>query len=265
MIKVVLLIAASFVLGGCSLTPQKSGIEIMSNPPAKVYLDGKEAGMSPYKNTSLKPGGVVVKLVNSKGQWERKVELKNNVNTVIKWEFGDNEKESGGYVLSMEKTGDSKRAGLLVNSQPDKTAVSIDNEIKGYAPTKLEDIGEGDRQLSLSFPGYKNINVFLKAIKGYELTIDANLAKEPVKQEEGATTTEITPMPAVNSRMALILETETGWLRVRESASSGSAEVARVNPGGKYKVLEENGDWVKIEISSNKSGWVSAKYVEIQR
>ncbi|HEX8923173.1 MAG TPA: SH3 domain-containing protein, partial [Patescibacteria group bacterium] len=154
---------------------------------------------------------------------------------------------------------------LLVNCDPDKASVQIDSETKGFSPTKIDDIGEGDRQLTISYPGYQSINVFVKAINGYTLVIEANLAKE--KAPEPKVQEELIPSlaPLQNVKKAVIKQTETGWLRVRAEANANSAEVAKVKPNESYTVAEENGDWIKIQIDTTKSGWVSAKYVEIQK
>lgn len=259
--RLILVLFFSVFLSGCSLIPKKSGIEIMTTPSAKVFIDGKESGMTPYKNNSLQPGEITVKLTTEMGiEFNRKIELQNKVNTVINWEFGKSEKETGGYVLSMEKTGDLKKSSLLVNATPDKSAVSIDNEIVGFSPTKVDDIGEGDKQITISFPGYKSIPLYIKAIKGYQLVVDSTLAQDiPLATE----TQEAVPSPSVTSAVQVkIKTTETGWLRVRADSNNSSAEVTKVKPGETYTLLEEKPDWYKIDLLSGKSGWVSTKYAE---
>lgn len=256
--KAILIIGCGLLFGGCSLAPKKSGVEIMSYPPAKVYIDGKEMGMTPYKNNELKPGEVEIKLATNDKTWTKKIELHNNINTVIDWELSGEEKEFGGYILYMEKTGD-KNAGLLVNTVPEKAAVQIEGEIKGFSPTRINDIGEGDKQVTLSFPGYKSLNVFIKSVLGYQIVIEGKLIEEKGVSEEKKE-------EVLQSRIekeVVIKETETGWLRVREASSSAAVEVAKVKPGDKYKLIEETVDWYKIAVESSKSGWVSTKYAEI--
>jgi hypothetical protein len=87
---------------------QKSGIEIISYPPAKVFIGDKEAGMTPYKNNTLKPGEQKIKLVANGQEWTKNVHLENGANTVINREFGDNN-QNGGYVLYFETTGNKKK------------------------------------------------------------------------------------------------------------------------------------------------------------
>ncbi|MBU3935449.1 SH3 domain-containing protein [Patescibacteria group bacterium] len=263
--KLLVVVLAGFFLGGCSLSPKKSGVEIMSQPTAKVFIDGKEAGMTPYKNLSLKPGTVEIKLVAREREWKRTLELKNNVSTVIDWNFGSEEKESGGYLLYMEETGNEKKSGLMVSSQPDRASVKIEGEVRGHTPMRLDEMGEGDKQINISFPGYKQLDVFVKAVAGYQMVIEAKMGVEKVMvTEENVLEEEIkTAMETVSNKGKVrIKETETGWLRVREASSSGSREIAKVIPKEEYELLDEGADWYKIDLGEKGQGWISTKYAE---
>jgi hypothetical protein len=258
----IVLISGLF-LGGCSLSNKKSAIEINSYPVAKVFIDGKEMGLTPYRNRSLSPGEIEVKLEANGKSWTKKIKLQNNISTVVDWEFGDKEETSGGYVLYLEKTGDKKNAGLMVNTNPNKSTVTVDNEVKGLSPIRVANIGEGDKHLALSFPGHKTLDVFMKSLKEYQLVVDAVLiedkievAQEEIKQENP----DLVSNPATVK--IKIKETETGWLRVRESSSSAAREIAKVNPGATYAMLEESRDWFKIDLGDGQSGWISTTYGE---
>jgi len=257
-----ILVLASVFLGGCSLSPKKSGLEIMSYPTAKVFINNKEMGSTPYKNLDLKPGENEVKLVVGVREWKKTVDLQNNINTVIDWQFGDDTSGNSGYILYLEKTGD-KKPSLLINTTPDKATIKIDGEIKGLSPIKVSELNEGDRQLMISFPGYKDVNVFMKAIAGYQLVVNAQLAEE----KNSISQIIEAPIEATNSGLNVdqgqkvtIKETETGWLKVRESNSSSSKELVKIKPGESYVLLDENTDWYKIDLGSSKSGWISATY-----
>jgi len=244
--------------------PKKSALEITSYPVAKVYLNDKEAGTTPYKNSGLEPSNVEIKLVTGDNKWSRKVKLQNNVNTVIDLEFGGENQEVGGYILYLEKTGDNKKAGIIVNSNPDKSTITIDNEVKGLTPNRISDIGEGDKHLLLSSPGYKNVDIFMKAINGYQLVVDVDLSKETNKLENSVNDLsgddlELSSQPEQKIK---VKATETGWLRVRETASVNGKEIVKIKTNEEYILLEEQTDWWKIDLGDSKSGWVSSKYVE---
>ena len=252
--KLWLAVVMAGMVGGCSLIPRKAGLEVLGYPSAKVYLDGKEVGMTPYKSTTLLPGRVSVRLVNGTDEWQKDIPLVNNANTIVNWEFGSGKTKGGGYVLYVEATGDKARAELLVNSKPEKAAVAIDGEIKALSPVVIPDLGEGDKQVTISFPSFKTINLFVKSLKGYQLVLEAELQENEVIKEEGP---QVLPTPTAVGPTVKIRETETGWLRVREEPSNASAEVGKVNPGESYALLEEQNGWYKIAL-----GWISAKYAD---
>lgn len=262
LVGMTVIIISGLLLAGCNMSIKKSGVEIMSYPVAKVYLDGKESGMTPYKNNSLTPGETDIKLVTNEGEWTKKVHLENGANTVISREFAKDLSKSGGYVLYFEFTGDKKKAGLLISSTPDRAAVTIDDEIKGYSPLRIEDVGEGDKKLVVSYPGSKNVSSYVKFINGYQLVVDAELAKEEIVVVENNQPEETVPNNPKIENKVVIKETETGWLRVRSDEGGNGTEVGRVNPGEEYTLLEENNDWYKIDLGNGKSGWISAKYAE---
>lgn len=256
---------SSLFLGGCSLSNKKSAVEINSYPVAKVFIDGKEMGLTPYRNRSLSPGEIEVKLEANGKSWVKKIKLQNNISTVIDWEFGETNETSGGYVLYLEKTGDKKNAGLMVNTNPNKCTVTVDNEVKGLSPIRVADIGAGDRHLSLSFPAHKTLDIFMKSLKEYQLVVDAVLAEDTleVKPEEvKEQNPDLVSVPVSTATKIKIKETETGWLRVRESSSSAAKEIAKVNPGATYVMLEESRDWFKIDLGNRQSGWISTTYGE---
>lgn len=264
--KFLILILASFFLSGCSLGTKKSGLEIMSFPIAKVYINGKEMGITPYKNMNLKPGENEIKLIADDKEWKRKVDLQNNINTIINWQFGETKDEDNGYVLSLEKTG-NKKAALMVNTVPDKTTVTVDGQVRGISPIKVGDISQGDRQLSISFPGYKDLNVFVKAINEYQLIINAKLSVEKTNideiiKNENQVADIATSSPAIVQSKVLIKKTETGWLRVRELNSNVSKEVTKVKPNESYVLLDEKDGWYKIDLGNGKNGWISTTYAE---
>lgn len=260
---------SSVVLSGCSLVPQRSGVEIMTYPPAKVFIGGKESGMTPYKNNSLKPGEVEIRLVASganAGEWKRKIRLENLANTVIDWEFGA-EGNMGGYVLYLEKTGDENKCGLIVNNLQDRAAVTIDGEMKGYSPLKIDNIDEGDKQITISHPGLQSKNVFVKGIKGFRLVIESELAidnggQQPAGENLEAKTASDSASTS-SGKMVVIKQTETGWLRVRQEADGNSQEIVKVKPKDQFKLLEEKDGWYRIELPGQiTSGWISAKYAD---
>lgn len=58
-----------------------------------------------------------------------------------------------------------------------------------------------------------------------------------------------------------VTETPTGWLNVRSGPGTSFAIVTRITPGEEFVVLEEEGEWIKLELPALASGWVTRQYV----
>lgn len=59
----------------------------------------------------------------------------------------------------------------------------------------------------------------------------------------------------------IILDTTTGWLKVR--TTPGGAEIARVDSGETFKLVGISDAWYQIMLSDGTKGWVSKEYSEI--
>jgi len=260
--------------------PKKAGILVESEPQARVFINGREMGVTPYQN-SFEAGTIVLELLPvDEGKnflpFDTKVSLAPGIQTVVKRVLGAAKEASGGIVVSFEKIPGNKDAEMALVSDPDITQVLIDGIVKGFSPFKSDSISPRDHIVTVSAPGYSEASYPLKLVKGYKLIAIVKLIqKEAPPPEEKK---EEVKVPRVK-----ILDTSTGFLRVRESASTTSKEVARVTPGKIYKLLEKNEDntWYRIEyekeisegettgMSSNKKdstasgGWISAEFAEI--
>ncbi len=277
------ILASTLLLSGCSLKKTPAALQINAVPPANVFVDGKLLGKTPYQGNNWKAGEISVKLIPEStsaplASWEGKIKLSNGILTLVEREFGATENESAGQVLSLEKIKDKKSASLSVITDPDGALISVDGEAKGFAPLSLEKVGVGDHQVTVTKEGYKEKNIRAQAVAGFKLLVNIKLAQ---KAEEGQiATVSGTPTPTVKAKASLpsptaalspsassgetkqvlIKDTPTGWLRVRQEPSTAAAEVAKVNPGEKYIVLEEKSGWYEIEYEPGKKGWISGQY-----
>jgi uncharacterized protein YgiM (DUF1202 family) len=91
------------------------------------------------------------------------------------------------------------------------------------------------------------------------LVLDTTLPEEQLIQTEEPV---VIPTTGVLQQKIMIKETETGWLRVRESASNTSTEIDRIKPLSIYTILEEAVGWYKIDLGNGKTGWISSTYAE---
>lgn len=69
-----------------------------------------------------------------------------------------------------------------------------------------------------------------------------------------------------NVRKVEILDTPTGFLRVREEPSTSSSEIGRAKPGDRFSVLDVRdvggGIWYKIAFTETQDGWISGQYAK---
>jgi hypothetical protein len=244
--------------------PQGSAISVESSPEATVYIDGQAVGKTPY-SVNVKPGEISLKLVPDGidtpfFSYETKINLSPGVKTVIRRDFGKNDSDSSGEVISFEKIPEDL-ASLSIISVPDAAQISIDGVVKGFTPIKISRITPGEHELTVMSPGYKTKTFKINTIQNYKLTVISKLAED--------TEVKASPAPVLGVETEIkqltILETPTGYLNVRRDPSSASLEVGRVTPGLKYELVntDEKSGWYQIKYDGEKLGWVSNKYAKI--
>jgi len=258
----VILLAIFFILFLVGyFKPKGAGIFIDTVPVSDVYIDESLVGSTPYE-TIRNPGEVTLKLVpkdETLVSFETKVNLVSNVRTVIKREFARIEEESSGEIASFEKVG-GKDASVSIVSMPDASKISIDGQIRGFAPYKINSIVPGEHELIISASGFLERSLTIKAYQGYKLTVVVKLAAGAEVLPTPAPTLDDQERPNIVN--IEILETPNNFLRVRSKPSTDSEEVARVVSGNSYSLIEEDSEtgWYKIEYEKGKQGWVSNEY-----
>lgn len=254
--------------GGAS--KKKAAVQLSAFPRSTVYIDGREAGRTPYQNDDIASGEISFKLIpeaSFSASWERKLVLNPETETVVDWEFNQDPELESGEILYLEKTNLRNKAGLVVGCVPNSCSVTVDGQMRGIAPLNLEEIGEGGHEILISLPGYKSKEVLSKVINGYRLVVDVRLAQEllveNVAVEEEAAVIENKKLSEEVARpYILIKETPTGWLRVRMEPSINATEAAKIDPGKKFPLLDEESGWYKILYQEKKEGWISGLYAE---
>lgn len=231
----------------------KSGISVLSLPTgAKVSLNGIEVGQTPYENKNLEPKEYLVKIQQDNMSWEGKVKLEPDAMTVINRELSNEGSFGAGEILSLEKG-----KGLTLVSSPAGSDVEVDGKSYGRTPIFI-DIEPGEHTISLAHADYLKRNIRAKVPDNFNLKISADLALS-----EADLTTIATP-PIKTTPTLKVLNTPTGFLRVRDKASTAGKEIAQVKPGDSLILLEELTGWDRVRLSDDKEGYVSSAYVEKQ-
>lgn len=258
---VILIVAIFFSIG--YFKPIPSGISIDSTPKSIVYINGKQVGSTPYKET-IEEESLKIKLVPeglSIDPYEVSVKLNEGVETVVKHFFANSVEESQGFVLSFDKD-ESKSTSMVVNTDPANAQVFVDGVVKGFTPYKMTTITPAKHKIAVKLANYTDLEIPINLSEGYKLNIFAKLGKAPPP------TPSPSPTPTIRTYIE-ILDTPTGFLRVRTAPGSGGEEIAEVKPKSKYLFLEEDAGtgWYKIQYSEPKAGlpdgiqgWVSNQY-----
>lgn len=251
--------------------PKDGGVRIETNPSSSVYLNSEFAGKTPL--TKNLPGGSVdVKLIPDAADqglvpFETKINVVPGIQTVIRREFGKSEDESSGDIISFEKDSQGT-VSLVVVTTPDNAQVSIDGVPRGFAPYKTTTISPAAHQVSVKSSGFVDRIMTISTKEGYRLVLFVKLSKSLASSQATPT-----PTPASQSaKLVLILDTPTGYLRLRTEPGTKGEEIAQVSPGEKFPYLstDDATGWFQIQYQEPKPGlprgivgWVSNQYAKI--
>jgi hypothetical protein len=270
---VVVVLIFSTVIFFLSQNKGKGALQVTSVPGAKVYLNNKLLGQTPLCECELKDmitaGDYTIKLVSTEGnfdQFEQKITISSKVLTVVDKTFGPQGIGSGS-IISLSPISDKKDTQISTVTFPDAAEVFLDNNLEGQTPLLLRGITESDHELKLTKEGYKDKIVRVRTVLGYKLDtliflgIDPDFASASAAQIASASASA-TALPTAK---VLILQTPTGFLRVRDKASLNGAEIEQVKPGETYQLLDEQTTgWYEIKLNDGKTGWISSSYAQKQ-
>lgn len=274
--KVFLILLTAIVLGFLffglfqyfiSSRTRMGALQVTSSPESQVYLNDELIGQTPLckceAGDTMAAGEYTIKLV-PKGiegeEYQEKIKISDGVLTVIDRKFGGNSTSSGS-VISLTPLSDKSKTELLVISIPSQASIYLDNNEIGNTPYLFENPTVSDHALRVFREGYEEKTVRIRTPEGYKLTVAIYLATG------GDDIGQIipTPIPSTvpeedSAETVTILDTPTGFLRVRASASIASAEVARIEPGEKYSLVSEQSGWFEIDLKDGSAGWISSQY-----
>lgn len=241
------------LLSGCTAigSSKPAALQVTSTPEASVFLDGKHVGKSPFFSEQLKAKVYLVKLTAGEASYTEEITLTEGTLTVINRELSSNFLSQSGEVLWLE--GGDK--GLFITSMPDEATISLDGQIIGKTPHKIEEIEEGDHKITITKVGYIDREFSIKTSNKYLLVADISLASEIAKGKVAV------PSPLPEPEKVEVLKTPQGFLRVRKEASTSAPEIGRVKDKDVLELIQESSGWFQIKFEG-KRGWVSSQYVK---
>lgn len=264
-----LLIAIIIFFGVLFFLDRKNGkgaLQVISVPESKVYLGNKLIGNTPLCACNLEQmlpvGDYNLRLIPSDESfrpYDAKITINKSTLTAVDRTFANNG-EGSGSIIGLSPIDNKKDTEISIVSLPDKANVFLDNNPVGVTPLLLKQVSESDHDLRLTRDGYRDKLIKIKTALGFKLKslvflgINNDLSN-PSEASSAAVSSPLVIVPKV-----LILNTPTGFLRVRESASINSTEITQVKPGEVYELIGEEESWFKIRLKDEKTGWISSSY-----
>ena len=241
------------ILSGCTIIGgnKPAALQVTATPEASVFLDGKHLGKTPFFTDQLDAKEYTLKITVSEASYTEKIFLTPGALTAVNRELSANFLGQSGETLSLNKQG----KGVFISSYPDKAQVAIDGKIAGETPLIVEDVKEGDHQVSLNKTGYIQREFTIKSSNKYQLTANVTLASEFAKGQSPAAENQ------PQAKSVEIIRTPLGFVRVRREPSLSSLEVATIETGKQAELLQEADDWYLVK-SDGKLGWISAQYAK---
>ncbi len=246
---------------------QKGALQVTSTPESKVYLNDEYLGQTPLCKCEAadiqKAGDYMIRLVpqdKSLSEFQEKITITDGVLTVVDRKFGK-DSLSEGSIISLTPLNDKTNIELLVASIPSSSKIFLDDSQIGETPLLFKNPTESDHVLKVTKDGYREKTVRIHTPVGYKLTVAMFLSIDGSSNQASASSIP-TPTPLTNK--VVILETPTGFLRVRESPSIGSVEIGRVLASEVYNLMLERPDWFEIKLKDGQLGWISAQYAKKQ-
>lgn len=248
----------------------KGALQVTAIPQSAIYLNGKLLGKTPLclcEGKNLLPtGDYTLKMIPIAGDnlepYEQKIHITKSILTVVDRTFGAGALSSG-FVVNLSPLSDTNAVQIFVSSFPSGAKILFDNNDSGATPLLLKNITPSDHDIVLSKDGYKSKTVHVQTHPGYQLNATIFLSLLPPDATSAALfdTTGLTP---VEKQKVVILDTPTGFLRVRTEPSVSGSESAEVKPGQTFDVTSEQDGWYQIKLQDGTLGWIISSYAKKQ-
>lgn len=260
---IVFLLVSIIFLGGSLVLDNQKGkgaLQVTANTSTQIFLDGNFIGKTPLCLCDLQKllttGEYSLKLIPDDKKYQnfqQKIVINKGILTVVDRSFQENPGFSSGSLVTFSPISENN-AEILIISSPLGAKVILDNSEMGVTPLLLSDVTPSDHELKILKDGYAEKTVKIKTLIGKKL--EANIILAISSQENS--------QASASANKVVILDTPTGYLRVRKSNSVESEQIATVNPGDKLDLISEKDDWYQIRLENGVTGWISNAYAKKQ-
>lgn len=240
-----------------------SKINVVSEPSqAKVFIDDAEVGKTPYSSTALTDGEYDLRIEKDgyEPQIARiKIQKSFKLNVLVQlFPIPVPEKVVG--------VGTSTTV-LDLSSSLDELFLDPASWAKGVVYWNVTRQNSLKLSYFVDYAGaiYDTSGKVMEGSDKIALKAGDTIGYLGRKSDNGITTDAQTALArfgeSAGASKVKVLNTGTGWLRVRSEPSLDGTEIGRLNVGEEVPLLEEKGSWVKVSLPDGKEGWVAASYV----
>ena len=259
-------------------------LTVEASPASSVFLDDNLIGKTPVQSFQLSVGKHKIKVIpegiaGDTATWEGKIEVTDSSLTYVSVNLGKNAATTAvtiAYITNPEKKLKKDTGAIVVDTEPAGAIVYLNNDEKGVAPIRMEEVPLGAHEIRVSLPFFFNRIQKIKLRENevvnlyFKLAVDESQKKVDLPDQQDQDVEESEQKEQSNKKVR-IKETPTGWLRVRSRPGLGGQELAKVKTGAVFELLEEDAGWVKIRFNNRQEdlesgefeeGWVSGRYIE---
>ena len=143
-----------------------------------VYLNGQKIGTSLIKDYQLTSGIYELGLETDYYHYRTPIQFSPGTATIVDWHSSNSINKSSGIIYELYQS-EQALATLQIVSYPERAIVNLkDNSQSYFTPIQLDHLTTGEKELTLSLPGYQTLTIPFTLTLHYLLKITAKLASD---------------------------------------------------------------------------------------
>lgn len=259
------ILCSGLIFSGCSLIKGKpAGIQVISNIPGKVTIDGKDVGTTPFQSADYPTKKYTVNIAPSDPTYtphESTLKLYPGYIAQLDWNFGKTDQESSGVTFEYDISRDKQKAELQLVASPDNVPVSVDGKNMGFTPLLLQDLADGNHSISFQAPGYTALDRSVKLIKGTRIMMTVKLAKLPIPEQPVATESAQVETATVSAGKATPKPSATPKSTPKSASASGTLVSPTPSPTASSSGVVKKSTTTKpfVEILTTPTGFLRVR------
>src|SRR3989344_1527404 len=170
------------------------------------------------------------------------------------------------------------RSGISIISDPEGAVVFMESKEVGKTPYEDKNLDVKEYNVKLEKDGVswqgkikltpKTLTIVNRDLaksqasqSGEILTLERGKGMTVISNPSDSDLTSVSAPVITQTPEVEVIDTPTGFLRVRDKASTAGKEITRVNVGDTLILLEELSGWMRVRLSNGTEGFVSSTYV----